>query len=77
MEKFQRTCRYGHGALVNVDKLHGQPVHFGLIWWPANEGRSAQYLTGLRWYFCPVCGYTEMQDPDPVQTLRHMGGAHG
>lgn len=72
-----RTCRYQHGALVHVNTLHGEPVHFGLVWWSHSVFSGPQYLTGLRWYVCPTCGYTEMQDPDPAQTMRLMGRSNG
>lgn len=73
----EKTCRYGHGRLVNVDRLDGQAVTFGLMFQDTKPQDLPTFLTGLRWLLCPTCGYSELEDSDPSLTMRHLRGENG
>lgn len=71
---FERKCPHGHGLLKKIDRISGVPVSFGLPAFhdPKNDPEPF-FITDLLWYLCPVCGYSEIVDEDPAQTLRMMG----
>lgn len=72
--KQKPDCRYGHGDLVDVDRMDGVPVTFGLfVQKNQPHENQSQMLTGVKWFVCKVCGYSELQDTDPAQTFLNMG----
>lgn len=75
----QRTCRYGHGDLKLIDRLQGRESFVAIAWGFLDETRAApQWVGPLQWHLCPVCGYMELVDGTPTNTIAHMKGQeHG
>lgn len=66
-----RTCRYGHGPLVHINKMIKSNVTFGLVM--HREGAvETGVLNGLSFWVCKSCGYSEVVDDDVAQTLLNM-----
>ena len=73
-----RTCRYGHGSLLRIDKAEGKPVFFAIPYGSVNQvDDGPKYIGPLEWYVCPVCGYTETFDPTPASTIAFAQASNG
>ena len=72
-EELERTCRYGHGPLLNVDQYENGSVTYGLLVYAVPVTGQPFFQHGLRWWVCKKCGYSELQDSDVNQTLRNLG----
>ena len=71
----QPNCRYGHGNLIDADRIDGVPVTYGLVVQPiGNQQAELLFLTGLKFLVCETCGYSELQDTDVKQTLKNKAG---
>jgi hypothetical protein len=75
MISLERTCRYGHGPLVEIATLEGRPVSFGYVIYYKDDG-AHRLMHGFRLFVCQHCGYTELQDADVSMTLQHAKGEH-
>lgn len=78
LEKIKRTCRYGHGDLVNQCQIgeDGQLLAFAftgikLSIWAISPDRGEPVLSALpderlghivQLHKCPVCGYMEIDE---------------
>ena len=74
-----RTCRYGHGALTEIDRLQGRGIFVALACGNTDATIAApKWIGPLQWHLCKVCGYMEIVDPTPSATISNMAGAdHG
>lgn len=78
LEKIQRTCRYGHGDLVDQCKPDGDGglnaftfTGVTLSIWAISPARGEPVISAIpnghlghivRLHRCPVCGYMEIDD---------------
>lgn len=70
----ERTCRYGHGPLTLVDRQEGRECFLAIAWGFADTSRAApKYLGPLQWHLCGVCGYMELVDLTPSNSIERMG----
>lgn len=71
-ESIVPTCRYGHGPLLGIEQLQGQRIAFGLIAQKLDViEENPSFTSGLRWFMCTRCGYSEFFDANPGETLAH------
>jgi hypothetical protein len=70
--KIKPTCRYGHGALLEMSKMYGPEASVGLLLFKNNSGSEPGILNGLSAWVCKECGYVEIFDADVGQTLKNM-----
>jgi hypothetical protein len=76
-EKVTPTCRYGHGPLTLVDRMHKYNANFGLVMFIDALTDGPAYLNGLNFYVCSKCGYVELFDSSAQQTIDNMEKPHG
>lgn len=68
-----RTCLRGHGAMVKIHHIDGIRATFSVAALPLEQLDSPPiFLSGLGWYVCMSCGFTELVDEDPQETLRML-----
>lgn len=61
------NCRYGHGDLLRVT-VGGKTEEWSLL---ATNPNIRAGAFNLALYVCPICGYSELFDLDPSQTVRN------
>lgn len=76
--EIERTCRYGHGPLISLtDKCAERPYVSIALGFGDKRHVAPEYAGPFFWHVCATCGYTEIIDGDPVQTINALGGLSG
>lgn len=76
--EIERTYRYGHGPLVALTDKSAKQAYVALALGLGDIPQTApDYAGPFFWHICRTCGYMEIIDGDPEQTINALGGIDG
>ncbi len=68
-----RTCKYGHGDLIKIDRVNGRNAFLIFMYGHFNESMDGlRYVGPMQWHLCKTCGYMEVSDQTPNNTIALM-----